>query len=772
MAVSPAVDIGWASHLNVIPATPSAGPVRYFRSMNRTLRSIVVGSLVLALTMVGQVAFAQVSFGGRPWALHGEKMGLPAPALFQLPALDVEALLMEDEQRAAEGNKRQRFGINHATDLSLDNSGTWSTLPNGDRVWRLDIQLEGALSVNFEFSDYVVPEGAMVYVYTPRGVRLGGFNAESNPGRTELGVGLLPGDRITVEYNEPAAVAGQGRLRIGRVTQGYRDSFGLNKGFGESLACNNNVICPEGDPWGTQIRSVARIVVNGGDWCTGSLINNCANDGTPFFLTADHCLGGNVGTWVFAFNWESSSCPTNVNTPMNQTVSGAQLLATNPGSDMALLQLNTVPPASYEVYYSGWDASGAVPQTQVGIHHPSGDQKKISFNEEAATVQTYGGASTWMVDTWEDGTTEGGSSGSGLWDQNGRIVGQLYGGTFGCNCTDYYGRFSVSYPFLDDIIGACGPVLDGYDPNATSFAVDGGVQSIGSIPSTVCNADLISPEVTIRNAGTSPLTSLLLNWSITGGASGEVQWTGNLASGATAVVSLGAVAVGNGSNTLSVTASLPNGSEDPNAVNNTRTQTFLVAFPGNEGQVAFTLDDYGSETTWTITPVGGSTVVASGGPYEDNAEGQVMTSSFCLPDGCYVLTVLDSYDDGMCCQYGEGSYQLVGAGDVLVNGDGQFQSDIQHTFCMISTGVDAAASASMQLRPNPSNGLVDLVLPGGLGDLQVDVMDATGRSVASQRIGAGMSVVTMDLSAQPVGVYLVRLQAERMVITERLVLQR
>jgi hypothetical protein len=740
--------------------------------MNHTLRSTLNVLSVVALALPWSAASAQVSFGGRPWAVHAEKMGLTTPPVFHLPALDVAAALAEDEQRALEGNKRLRFGINHATDLGLDNSGVWETLPNGDRVWRLDIHLEGALSVNFEFDDYVVPEGAMVYVYTPRGERLGGFTAESNPGRTELGVGLLPGDRITVEYNEPAAVAGQGSLHIGRVTQGYRDSFGLNKGFGESLACNNNVICPEGDPWGTQIRSVARIVVNGGDWCTGSLINNCANDGTPFFLTADHCLGGNVGTWVFAFNWESSSCPTNVNTPMNQTVSGAQLLATNPGSDMALLQLNTVPPASYEVYYSGWDASGAVPQTQVGIHHPSGDQKKISFNEEAASVQTYGGASTWMVDTWEDGTTEGGSSGSGLWDQNGRIVGQLYGGTFGCNCTDYYGRFSVSYPFIDDIIGTCGPVLDGYDPNASSFAVDGGVQSIGSIPSTVCNADQVTPEVTIRNAGTSPLTSLLLSWSVTGGASGEVQWTGNLASGATAVVSLGAVPVGNGNNTLTVVASLPNGSEDLNAVNNTRTQTFVVAFPGNEGQVAFTLDDYGSETTWTITPVGSSTVVASGGPYEDNAEGEVMTSAFCLPDGCYVLTVLDSYDDGMCCQYGEGSYELVGAGDVLVNGDGQFESSIEHTFCMISTGVGATAAETMQLRPNPSSGSLELVLPAGHRDLQVEVMDATGRIVASERIGAGMTVVNMDLSAQPVGVYLVRLQGEGVVLTERLVLQR
>ncbi len=744
----------------------------YFCTMRNTSRPIIRGLMASGLYLFTFACFAQVSFGGKPWAQHGEKLGLPAPPTFQLPALDVESLLQEDLQRAAQGNKRERFGVNHVTDLDLGNSGVWSTLSNGDRVWRLDIVLEGAMSVNFEFSEYVVPEGAMVHVYTPSGERLGGFTAESNPGHTELGVGLLPGDRITVEYDEPFAVAGQGHLRIGRVTQGYRDSFGLKKGFGESLACNNNVICPEGDPWRDQIRSVARIVVNGGDWCTGSLINNCAEDGTPLFLTADHCLGGNVGTWVFAFNWESSSCPNNVNTPMNQTVSGAQLLATNPGSDMALLQLNSIPPSSYEVFYSGWDASGDAPTSQVGIHHPSGDQKKISFNGQTSSVQPYGAASTWEVDTWDDGTTEGGSSGSGLWDQNGRLVGQLFGGTFGCNCTDYYGRFNVSYPVIDDILGGCGLVLDGYDPNATSFAVDGALQGIGGVPTSLCNNSTIEPEVSIRNAGTLVLSSLVLNWELDGGASGQENWTGSLAPGATTTVSLGSITANNGNNTLTVTASLPNGQADQNAANNLRTFSFSVAVPGNEGQLSIVLDDYGSETTWTITPQGGGAVLASGGPYADDSEGQVEVTGFCLPDGCYTLTMLDDYGDGICCEYGEGSYTVTGSSGALVSGNGQFEDDITHDFCLLSTGVESNGMQGVALRPNPSTGLVELQVPQGLGDASLEVLDATGRLVLGRSVSAGTVLVTLELGAHPAGVYLVQLRTPGALFTERLVLAR
>lgn len=405
---------------------------------------------------------AQISFGGQPLGLA--RVQLPEALVAVMPQVDAAALMAEDEARIQAGIKGPyRFGFNHTTDLSLENSGIWTELANGDRIWRIAIECPAAYSINFEFHEYVVPAGAEVFAYNEVGEVLGAFTAESNPGRTELGVTQLAGDRITIEYVEPAAVRGQGRLRIGQVTHAYRDIMGLTKGLGDSGSCNNNVICPVGDPWRAQIRSVAMITVGGSGLCTGQLINNCNNDGIPYFLTANHCLGGS-NTWVFRFNWNSPSCAQNQNGPTNQTVSGSQLLANSGGSDVALLRLNTTPPANYNVFYTGWDKSGTAPTASTAIHHPSGDVKKISFDNNAAVSGTMSGAQCWRILNWEDGTTEGGSSGSGLWNQNGLLIGQLFGGQASCsnNVNDYYGKFSVSYPLLEQWLGSCGNTLQGY----------------------------------------------------------------------------------------------------------------------------------------------------------------------------------------------------------------------------------------------------------------------------------------------------------------------
>jgi len=420
-----------------------------------------LSALSLVLIVSGPLS-AQIAFGGEPMGLQSE-LELPAAPIAVMPAVDAASMMAEDAAREAEGVKGPyRFGFNHATELSLENSGVWHELPNGDRLWRLSVECPDAYSINFEFHDYVVPEGGKVFVYSDLEM-IGAFTMESSGGQNVLGVTQVAGDRITIEYLEPASALGEGRLRIGQVTHAYRDILGLMKGLGDSGSCNNNTICPVGDPWRAQIRSVAMITVGGSGVCTGQLINNCANDGIPYFLTANHCLGGN-NTWVFRFNWQSPNCTANQNGPTNQTVSGSSLKVNSAGSDVALLQLNTTPPSAYNVFYTGWDKSGVAPTSSTGIHHPSGDVKKISFDVNAAVTGTFSGAQCWRILNWEDGTTEGGSSGSGLWNQNGLLVGQLFGGAANCgnNVNDFYGKFSVSYPSLSQWLGTCGDQLSGF----------------------------------------------------------------------------------------------------------------------------------------------------------------------------------------------------------------------------------------------------------------------------------------------------------------------
>lgn len=430
-------------------------------------------NLAVMTPLLIDLAVGQISFGGHPYGIDRGN-ALPVAPVVVMPVVDAAALMAEDEARMADGRKGPyRFGKSHVVDQGLTNSGIWHTMSNGDRVWRLQVSCPGAFSINMNFHRFVIPEGAQVFLYNTMGDVLGGFEAASNPGSDQLGVDLLAGDRVTVEYVEPARVAGRGELSIGQVTHGYRDVFNLAKVLGESGSCNNNVKCPEGDPWRPQIRSVA-IMMDGGGFCTGSLINNCNEDGTPYFLTANHCLENTPtnNTFVYRFNWESPQCAQNLNGPMTMSVSGATLLYNNSGSDVALLRLSSRPPASYNVYYSGWDR-GASPPTGgvVAIHHPRGDVKKISFENQPVTSQVWGDAQCWKVNDWDDGTTEGGSSGSGLWNMNGLLIGQLYGGYAACgnNLEDNYGKFSVSYPGIQQWLGNCGNTLDGISSESVSI---------------------------------------------------------------------------------------------------------------------------------------------------------------------------------------------------------------------------------------------------------------------------------------------------------------
>ena len=625
---------------------------------------------------------AQVSFGGTPLtALAPEKLH---PAIVvEMPTVDTAPLLAEDEERVAAGIKKQRFGVSHATDISTFSSGHWEDLPDGTRVWRVGIHCPGAMSVSFVFDVYNVPNGAKVFVIDQDGGHIGAFTHESSGGANSMAVMPVEGETVIVEYQVPAGLRA-GSLRIGQVTHGYRSLTDPERAFNASGSCNNNVVCPEGTPWANEIKSVAKII-NGGDWCTGQLLNNCNSNGTPLFLTANHCVSGQtVGNWVFLFNYQSATCSPSANGPTTQTVSGASTLFSSGASDMALLQLNSTPPANYGVYYTGWDKSNTTPSNQTCIHHPAGDVKKISFDNNAATQATYGNASCWRIASWEDGTTEGGSSGSGLWNQDHRLIGQLYGGQASCsnNINDYFGRFDISYPNLTTWLGSCGNTVNGYDPNAPTVALDAQVSSINSFAGSSCTATR-TPTVTVRNGGSTTLTSFQITWSLNGGGNTIQGWNGSLASGATVNISLPIQNLATSANTLAVSVSAPNGGSDQASANNAASSTTF--YGTTTVTLQLNLDRYGNETTWQI--VQGANVVASGGPYTQQAGNGVYPQtpiSVCLPDGCFDLTVSDAYGDGICCAYGNGNYTLTGPGGTLVTGNGQFTSLATHSFCITS----------------------------------------------------------------------------------------
>ena len=417
---------------------------------------------------------AQISYGGQPYSFTNNLPELSNRSQIELAKPDIEKLQAQDLVTDQHKDIPLRFGYKHEVDLGISNAGEWTMLQNGDRIWRLAVACPEAKSINFAFDRFYLPEGSSLFIYDEGHTnQLGAYNFKSNNATKSLGVGLLFADNMVIEYYEPASKLNEGILHIKYVTHGYRNVFkhenDLSKDpFGSSGNCNNNVICPIGDPWSDQIRSVALIVVGGDSWCTGSMVNNTSLDGTPYFLTANHCTQGeSVTNWVYYFNHESTLCTGNIG-PTDQSVQGSTMKAHNDDSDFSLLLLTETIPADYNVYFSGWDRSIDPEVTSAtGIHHPSGDVKKITLNN--GNTLTY---STWFqtpVDShwhtiWDDGVTEGGSSGSPLYDQNKRIIGQLHGGASICggsDLSDDYGKFSVSW----DGISPTSRLKDWLDPN-------------------------------------------------------------------------------------------------------------------------------------------------------------------------------------------------------------------------------------------------------------------------------------------------------------------
>ncbi len=541
--------------------------------LSNPVRHLTGLGCLLALLATAGPARAQVSAGGTPPSFRHPLIET-VPTLV-LPAPDVARYLAEDAG-ADKASTPWRFGAPVPVDLGLENAGVWSTLPDGGRVWRLRLSSPGAYSLNLQYDHFQLPAGAEFFLYLDDQSQLIGafteYNSASSPDGS-FATQPTPGDAVVLEYHEPAWVAFPGALHVSSVVHAYRSVFGRvedERAYGDSGSCNNNVNCPEGAPWQTQKRAVAMILTSGGSaLCSGALVNNTAQDLRQYFLTANHC-GLTTGSYIFVFNYESPGC-TNQNVSYT-SVTGCTLRATNADSDFTLVELTENIPAAYNAHFAGWSAVNTASTLSVGIHHPSGDIKKISFDNTAASSDTYLGDSGvanshWKITQWDDGTTEGGSSGSPLFDQNHRITGQLHGGYASCTSltSDWYGKFSMSW---NRGASAATRLVDWLDPGNTGLTVLDGVDdapltvpvlALGGVTVSDGNDGALDPGetptliITLGNSGAAAS-------SITGTLSETSPYiTVSDASGAWPAIATGGSAASSNSFVISVNPATPVG---------------------------------------------------------------------------------------------------------------------------------------------------------------------------------------------------------------------
>ncbi len=715
---------------------------------------------------------------------------------------DLAALQAEDASTDDQGTAPWRFGYNNYTNLNTTNAGSWFDLPNGARLWLLRVKCEQALTVNLTFENTNIPEGNQLFVYNPsKDFILGAFTQE-HIYDGQLGTELIPGQEAVVEYYvAPQNMAGH--IQVGTVTHGYRtaNEF-IQKAFGSSGSCNMNANCPDGLPWTQQRNSAVMLVSGSSGFCSGALINNTQNDGKPYVLTANHCYS-NPATWVFRFNWQATDCANPATSPTFQSLSGAVLRARRTPSDFCLVEItgglvNGTVPLDYNPYFSGWDNSGTIPTATVCIHHPSGDIKKISFDDAAPSISQAMGSSeansTWTVEWDRNTTTEGGSSGSPLFDQNHRIIGQLWGGGASCqnlSAPDYYGRVANSWmpagsnstnqlKYWLDPTNSGASFIDGFDPNnSTVVALDAALSGAQLTAQAVCGDNYL-PTFSLMNVGTTVLTSAQITYQIDNGTAQQYNWTGTLNQWQTQVITLPTVQLAPGAHTFTATVSNPNQALDENSTNNQSIANVTVtAVPETIDFLKVTLltDDYADETYLELRNAAGTVVWSEG---NEGVSGNFGTGGFPAPTDptnplqnnttynydiplsafeCYTFVIYDFYGDGLgASQWGGTDGNLTLADNLAAVIYTLPAADFGDSSAAVVRHIDDAnldeAAFNFTIAPNPAQGLLNIEW-FDFGQMNVKVYDLCGKLLIAEQTEA--SATQLHIQAISAGTYFLQL---------------
>lgn len=445
---------------------------------------------------------------------------------FSLGRMKTTEALKEDE---INGHYRIAYSVDEELDI-LRRSKKYFHL-NGKVSLAIGLVGQSDLGTALFFDNINLPLGAKIALIDKKtGSLIQAFEEGDWMRKNRFITDLFRGNEMILLVHLDAPLEEKSKLILSKSYTLFRtiDSFGKRtpeSGFGASLPCQVNAICPDAQEYAEQKKSVVRILMvfdEGLGLCSGNLINNTSLDRTPYILSAYHCqyeLTPMYDLWRFDFEYQSQTCSNLQNEPSFTDFTGCSMVSGRLESDFLLLRLNKDLPSDMDVHFSGWDRRDLyLPDRTFMFHHPKGDVKKFSLDNDLAelhssTISWSSGISTppdHHFRTYLDlGTQEPGSSGAGLYDGKMRLVGQLHGGFTDDQCQQtlaYFGRLQKSWdeglmdseklkPWLDPLdLGL--EQLDGIANGITSRAITVSVVTPLEVPLPNVDFEIVQGEIT------------------------------------------------------------------------------------------------------------------------------------------------------------------------------------------------------------------------------------------------------------------------------------
>lgn len=427
--------------------------------------------------------FSQITEYGVPLSYeiknNARLKSTPSIHFFKLPEKDYQKL--KEKSYKENGYKKMPAGYNHSIEIKFENTGEWIKTGENQFLKKIGIISNNAHGIALIFGEFRLTKHSSIFIYSPGYKDVIGKLTHNNNSKI-LPTRAINSDTVIIEINTKDK-NNYGNVELDNVIHLYIN----NKSELKSGSCNIDINCLSGLEWQKEKRSVVKYFYTEGFStykCSGAIINNSNYDGEPYIITARHCIDreSEAQSMLAHFNYENKKC----NIPWaneSQTISGATLISSHPDLDISLVRLNDLIPVEYNPYFSGWNADELhIPSSTTCIHHPDGDVKKITKDYDSPLIASADLRGTdfeenthYFIEMWEEGTTEPGSSGAPLYNQNHKIVGTLTGGSANCSdpSADYFQRISPMWykgspeeqleNWLDPLSSGI-KTLEGFDP--------------------------------------------------------------------------------------------------------------------------------------------------------------------------------------------------------------------------------------------------------------------------------------------------------------------